>query len=242
MRRSALGLVLVVLAACEDTTPQYELENDRVIAVRATPPRVPPGGRAALDALVTAPGRGPFVATPTLGAAVPESPAAPLPPELANAVVLDGGAWVVVCPDEAQLAAARTQLGLMPGEPVPLLVGLTFDVGTGPLAAVKRVYLGDSRDNPTLAGVTVNGSGAADGMQVPADVDVALHAPVAAETDEVAWLTSVGELSDWDDPDATLFHDTTADPPVPTAGYLAVTLREMEGGVAWAFWTIAVAP
>ena len=239
MRRAAL-VVLIALAACEDTTPQYELENDRVIAVRATPPHVAPGGRATLDALVTAPGRGPFVAAPTLAAAVPTSQAEPLPPELAQTVAFDGTAWTVTCPDDAQLASARSQMALDPGAPVPLVVGLTFDVGTGPLPAIKRVMLGDARDNPVLGEVSVNGATAADGMMVPADVEVPLHAPTSADTDEVAWLTSIGELGDWDDPDATLLHDPAADPPSPTSGYLAVTLRDIEGGVAWAFWTIAV--
>jgi hypothetical protein len=80
-----------------------------------------------------------------------------------------------------------------------------------------------------------------DGMTVPPDTYVALVA-TAAETDDVAWLTSVGELGDPDDPVATLHHDTTADPPPPTTGHLAVVKRDDQGGVVWGWWAIAVAP
>jgi hypothetical protein len=78
-------------------------------------------------------------------------------------------------------------------------------------------------------------------MTVPADTDVALTA-TAGETDEVAWLTSIGDLSDADDAVATLRHDSDADPPQLTSGHLAVVKRDERGGVAWGFWTIAVAP
>jgi hypothetical protein len=241
LRSAFVVAVVATLAACEDTTPVWELDNDRIIAVRATPPHVPAGARASLDALVTRAGIGPTEAVPMLAAAVPMRPDLPVPAALAAAVVTEAGAWSVVAPDEPTLAALRTELGLMPGAPVPVLVGLTFEFAAGPLAATKTVILGDLVDNPTLGEVTVAGVAAADGMMIPADTNVVLHA-TAADTDEVDWLTSVGDLGDADDADATLLHDTAADPPRPTSGHLAVVKRDATIGVTWGYWTISVLP
>jgi hypothetical protein len=242
VRGAALVIVTAaLLAACDDTVPVWELDNDRIIAVRATPPHVPAGGRATLDALITSMGAGPSIAAPMLAAVVPNAPDQPVPAALVDAVALEAGVWTVVAPDAATLDALRTELGLMPGVPIAIRVGMTIGFATGPLAATKVVTLGDTGDNPVLGDVTVNGAAPADGMTVPPDTDVALHA-AAAETDEVDWLTSVGDLTDGDDPDATLNHDSTDDPPPPTTGHLAVVKRDATGGVTWAFWTIAVAP
>jgi hypothetical protein len=229
------------LAACDDTTPAWELDNDRIIAVRATPPGLAAGERAVLDALITLPDQGPGEVEPAFAAAAPARPDEDVPPALAAAVVQDGGDWTVVAPDEATLAQLRADLGIMPGQPVPLRVGVAIAFPAGQLLAIKTVWLGEAAANPELGAVTVNGAPAADGMTVPPDVDVALAA-TAAETDAVAWLTSVGDLSDADDAVATLHHDTTADPPPPTTGHLAVVKRSELGGVAWGFWAIAVAP
>ena len=241
--RSALVLVVwlacAALAACDDTTPAWELDNDRIIAVRATPPGLAAGERATLDALITLPGQGPGEVMPALAAAAPARPDEEVPPALAAAVVLDGGTWTVVAPDEATLAALRADLGIMPGQPIPLRVGVSITFPAGPLVAIKTVRLGEAAANPELGAITVGGTPVSDGMTVPPDTDVALAA-TAAETDEIAWLTSVGDLSDADDALATLNHDSAADPPPPTTGHLAVVKRDATGGVAWGFWTIAV--
>jgi len=237
----ALALAAAALAGCDDTTPAWELDNDRIIAVRATPPHIPGGGVSTIDALVTAMGAGPSVATPMQAAAIPNRPDLPLPDALTAAVVLDNGAWTVVAPDDATLAALRVELGLMPGEPIGLRVGITVGFADGPLAATKIVTLGDTGDNPDLGDVTVDGMPPVDGMMVATDTDIPLHV-AALDTDVVRWLTSVGDLSDDDDADATLNHDSAADPPQPTSGHLAVVKRDATGGVTWAFWTIAIAP
>jgi hypothetical protein len=238
MQRLAI-FALVVVAACDDTTPLWELDNDRIVAVRATPPRLVAGERAALDVLVTATGVGPSVRAPVFAAAVPLALDVPVPPELAAAVVSDGGGWAVVCPDDATLSSLRTTLGLDPTDPIPLLVGITIETDSGTLPAVKSVFLGEAAQNPILGEVTVNGMVAFDGMTIPPVDEVPLSVP-ALDTDDVDWLTSVGELTDQDDPEATLVHDPTADPPPPIDGHLAVVLRDERGGVAWSFWTIAV--
>jgi hypothetical protein len=240
-RLALIAIAAALLAACEDTVPAWQLDNDRIIAVRVTPPHIPAGGRATIDVLITAMGTGPSVATPVIAAVVPDRPDRPVPAALAGAVVDDAGAWTVVAPDAPTLDALRAELGLMPGVPIAIRVGLTVGFAPGPLAATKVVTLGDTGDNPVLGDVTVNGAAPTDGMTVPADTDIVLHAP-ALDTDEIDWLTSVGDLSDGDDPDAVLNHDTTADPPQLTSGALAVVKRDATGGVTWGFWTIAIAP
>jgi hypothetical protein len=235
----AAVLALLVLAGCEDTVPVWQLDNDRIIAVRATPPHIPAGASATFDALVTRVGEGPSVAMPSLAAAAPMRADQPVPPALAAAVVLDNGQWKVVAPSEDTLNQLRSELGVAAGMPVPLLVGMQFDFAPGPLYATKLVTLGDSGDNPTLGAVTVAGQPAQDGLVIPPDIDVPLHAD-AGDTDEIDWLTSVGDLSDDDDPDAILDHDSMADPPFLTSGHLAVVKRDIGIGVTWAYWTITV--
>jgi hypothetical protein len=246
-RRAAVRVAVVVgavaggmaSAGCDDTVPQWQLDNDRIIAVRATPPHIPAGTTATIDALVTKMGVGPSVEAPSGAIAAPMRADQPVPPEMAAAVAFAGGQWTVTAPSEDVLVQLRTELGLMPGEPVPMLIGVQLDFASGPLLATKLVSLGDSGDNPELGDVTVGGMPAHDGMTVPPDTDIALHA-TAADTDRVDWLTSVGDLSDDDDPDATLNHDTQADPPQPTSGQLAVVKRDEMLGVTWAFWTLTI--
>jgi len=241
IRAAAIVAVIAAaaLAGCEDTVPVWQLDNDRIIAVRATPPHLPAGATATLDAFVTKMGVGPAVELPAMAAAVSDRPDIPVPPELAAAVVFDAGEWKVVAPSEDVLARLRAQMGLMPTDPVPLLVGLAFEFAPGPLVATKRMTLGDSGDNPALGDVTVAGQAPHDGMTIPPDTDVALH-DTAAETDEVDWLTSVGHLDDEDNADANLIHETDADPPQLTNGHLAVVKRDDNLGVTWGFWTISV--
>lgn len=101
MNRTALIAVTAVaaawLAGCDDTVPPEELDNDRIIAVRATPPHIPAGGESTLDAFVTMMGSGPAVVTPLIAQLPPETPETPAAPAgLRDAVVNDGGTWKVV--------------------------------------------------------------------------------------------------------------------------------------------------
>jgi hypothetical protein len=217
--RSAAGRVLfpLLLAACNDTTPAWELDNDRIIAVRATPPQIAAGERARLDLLVTAAEVGPTEVSPTFAAIAAEA----VPPGLEGAVVSDDDGWWVVAPDDLDAA-----------EPVPLVVAVTVDVGGDqPLAAIKTVTLGASADNPALGAVTIDGEVARDGLVVDVDAEVPLMVE-AGPTDEIDWLTSLGELDDISDAAATLTPD------LPGEGHLAVVVRDTEGGVTWGFWAI----
>lgn len=224
--RAAL-ILFVLLAGCADTTPPWQLEQDRVIAVRATPPHVVAGERAVIDALVTSAGDRPAEVAPM--AAFVADPADPA--SLAARVGFEDGQWIVEAADAAAIDEARGALGLAPGAPVPLRVAITFEVGDGPLAAIKTVYLGDAADNPVVGEVTVDDVVVGDAVVVPVGREVALRVELAEpERDAVDWFTSVGELSDIDDPIATLVADE------PAEGAVVVVVRDERGGVAWRLW------
>lgn len=232
---------------CDDTDPQWELDNDRIIAVRASSAQLAAGERATLDLLVTQEGVGPHVVSPQIAVAVPtdirdpSNPAsATVPDALAKAVVADGSGWAVQAPSESELVALRQELGLEAGALVPLRVGVRVDLGSGPLDAVKLVNLGASVANPALGPVVINGAPAADGMVLPADEDVVMSVEIGGEEDEVYWLTSIGDLSDLDDPVAELNHDSESDDHL-SQGHIAVVVRTKAGGVTWGFWTASIA-
>jgi hypothetical protein len=222
---SCLSLATLASACTDDLTLPWELDHDRVIAVRATPPSIPSGQRATLDALLVqqdAPTR----------VASPEAASVLSPASLADVVAREGEAWAVTAPDAGRLAAARTELGLTADAPVPLVVNLTF--GAPFLPATKTVWLGASAANPQVGTMTVDGA-AVDAVTDPGtelaiatDTDVLFAIP-ADPTDEVVWMTSTGTLQDFDLPSSYL--RVEADD--PTTGELVVVRRDDRGGVAW---------
>lgn len=247
-RALLLGALLVTAfssVGCDDTDPKWELDNDRIIAVRSSLAQLAAGERASLDLFVTQIGVGPQVVKPQLAIAVPtdiRDPSNPtsatVPEALAKAVVADGDGWAVQAPSESELVALRQELGLEPGALVPLRVGVRVDLGSGPLDAVKLVNLGESAPNPTLGAVVINGAPAANGLVLPADKDVLMSVEVGEE-DEVFWLTSLGDLSDIDDPVAELNHDSESEDSL-TEGHIAVVVRSKQGGVTWGFWSASI--
>lgn len=230
MRPLAVGcLAAIALAAAgcvDDLDPPWQLDHDRIVAVRATPPAIEPGGRAELDALIAQRGGATSERAPELAAVV--SPMA-----LAGAVALEGGAWIATAPDAAKLDEARAELRLQPGAPVPLVVGVSYLGQT--LFATKTVWLGMTADNPTLDAMMIDGA-PADGrteIVVGKLVDVPLSI-AAEEEDDVNWLTSCGTMHDFDLPQAYLRVEVED----PVTGELAVVRRDARGGVAWRVWPI----
>ena len=222
-------LVILALAACSgDLDPPWQLDHDRIIAVRATPPAIVAGARSEIDGFLAVKG----------SATVQQPPEAVLvisPESLASVVTLDldSGKWVVTAPGEAQLAAARVELALGPTDPVPLQLGVSYAGQT--LVAVKTLRLGVAADNPVLGQPSMNGTPIADDadLVVGTLVDVPLSLTVA-DTDGVMWLTSCGTLHDHDEPQARL----QVEKDDPTMGEFAVVLRDDAGGVAWRVWKI----
>ncbi len=216
-----------VSGACTgDLDPAWQLNHDRIVAVRATPPGIAPGGRSTIDALLATKGARTSVAAPELATVVS-------PMSLSDVLAPTAGAWVVTAPDEARLAAARAELELAPGAPVPLQIGVSYAGQT--LLATKTIYLGAAADNPTLASVMIDGK-PADSSEIA--VGPVVKVPLSIDADDtlfdVNWLSSCGTMHDFDLPQAYL--EVEADD--PQAGELAVVLRDGSGGVAWTVWPI----
>jgi len=227
------GLLLVaVLAACSgDLDQPWDLDHDRIVAIRAEPPSIQAGETSTLDGLLS-------------GKGTPTSEAKPLqlivvqPESLQGTVSQDpDGTWIVTAPDEPALAAARTELGLAAADPVPLQLGVAF---TATLAGVKTVQLGATAPNPTLGVMQFDGAAIPPPdteLVVGSLVDVPMSVE-ALETDDVNWLTSVGEMHDFDLPSAYLRVEEDNELP---EGELAIVLRDDRGGVTWQVWPIRVA-
>ena len=214
---------LLLLAACGDIDPEWQLDHTRTIAVRATPPRIQAGETSQIDLLDAT--KGAPTSSPPPDAVIVVSP-------MSLSSALSG--TTVTAPGEDQLAAARTELGLDPGTPVPLVLGVEsqgFDT-------VKTVYLGDTADNPALTNVTIAGSAipaAGDPITVPPDTDVHLSVDADDATMQVDWLTSCGTMHDFD-LHAAYIHVLPAD---PQTGELVLVLRDLQGGVNWEVWPIS---
>lgn len=231
--RAAMIMAAIAAAmlatACTDATPPWQLEHDRIVAVRATPPHIPAGGRAVLDVLITAEDGGPAVILPQTAVLADQEPVPGV------TVEPEGDGWSLVAPGEDALDQARAELELAAGAPVPVRVMVTVEIAGLSLAAIKTVYLGSEHDNPALGAVTIGGEPAQDGLVVPTAADVDLRV-TAADTDAVDWLTSVGDLTDPSDTIATLRADEPAD------GHVAVVIRDDLGGVTWGWWTLRASP
>jgi hypothetical protein len=223
---AAITLALAAIGCNGDLDPQWQLDHDRIVAVRATPPAIEPGGRAELDALIALKGERTSVRAPELAIVV--SPMA-----LSGAVSLDAGRWIATAPGAAKLDEARAELRLAPGAPVPLVVGVSYQGQA--LTATKTVWLGMAGDNPSLDAMMIDGVPADSQAEVAVGTLVDVPLSIAAELeDTVNWLTSCGTMHDFDLPQAYL--RVEADD--PAAGELAVVRRDPRGGVAWRVWPI----
>jgi hypothetical protein len=224
--RAALIAAVVLLGACtEGIDEQWELRHDRIIAVRANPPGILSGETSTIDALIGSKEASPVERAPEVATVIS-------PTSLAGIVRPDAGTWVVTAPDEAKLAAARTELGLPAGAPVPLTVGVSYAQQT--LLGFKTVFLGEARQNPVLEDMMIAGAAPPQTqIVVPILTDVPLSVK-GEDPDVVNWLTSCGTMHDFDLPKAYL----RVEKEDPMEGDLAVVLRKADGGVAWRVWPI----
>lgn len=217
MRRA---LPLLALAACvPDSDPPWQLDHDRIVAVRAEPPAILPGEVASLDVLVAHAGGPTSIEAPRVASAADQS--------LYTAVHFVFDHWQVDGPDEAQLAAARAEMGLAGNAPVPLDVTVQVQ---GPLYAEKRVLLGATAQNPPMPSVTIDGAAAPSAIMLGAHRAV----PLLIQAQDVRWLTSCGELGEDREPAVTL---TTGD---ACTGELVVVVRDGAGGVVWQVWPLTI--
>jgi hypothetical protein len=223
---ACLGALTSLGACVGDLDPPWQLDHDRIVAVRATPPGITAGATSTIDALLGQKGGKTHVASPELAQVIS-------PQSLSDALAFQGGVWVVTAPGDDRLAAARTELRLAPGTPVPLQVSVAY--ANQALLATKTILLGQAADNPALVNVMLDGKPASTSEIVVAKlVPVPLSIDADDETDDVVWLTSCGTMHDFDLPKAHL--EVEADD--PDAGELAVVLRDAHAGVAWSVWAI----
>lgn len=174
---------LWLLGACTPATdPPWQLDHDRILAVRAEPPALMPGEVGRIDVLVAHAGGSTSVEQPD------QATAAGSP--LFRAVHFNVDHWQIDGPDETALAAARTELHLPADAPVPLDV----KIRVAGLNASKEVLLGATAANPALPPVTLP------------TFERGEHT-LLIEATNVRWFTSCGELVDDDQPRATLILD-----------------------------------
>ena len=231
------ALIALALIGCQsDLDEPWELAHDRIIAVRANPPAIMTGEQSTLELLLGFE-EGPVTQRP------PDFGGVVSPQSLMNAVAPDAGQWVVTAPSEEQLAAARVELKLEPGAPVPLQVGVGVmwpyevpSVDGRTFGAVKTVWLGTSHTNPPLAGMLINNSDAPESAEivVPKEEKVPLFVEADDTIHIVNWLTSCGEMHDFDLHSAYL----VVTPESKQEGELAVVYRDDKGGVSWRVWPI----
>lgn len=228
-------VIVALLVGCnQDLDEPWQLEHDRIIAVRATPPRIMPGETSTIDMLLG------FEMMPVVERA-PDVALVAQPMSLADTLTNDNGNWVVTAPSEERLVAAREELGLEPGAPVPLQVGVfamwPYEVMTptpGGFSAAKTVWLGDTGTNPELTGMLVDGAEPGTELVVPKEDEVRLFVEADDKIDIVNWLTSCGEMHDFDLHSAYL----KVLPDQKQEGQLAVVKRDDRGGVSWRVWPI----
>jgi hypothetical protein len=222
----ALALALLAAGCTDELAPPWQLDHDRIVAVRATPPAIEAGGRAELDALLALEGGMTSERPPEIAAVVS-------PMSLASAVAPEAGKWIVTAPDAAKLEQVRAELGLTAGAPVPLIVGVAFQ-GTA-LKATKTVWLGMAGANPSLDAMMIDGTPADAKTEIVVGTLVDVPLSIAADIDDgVNWLTSCGTMHDFDLPQAYLRVEAED----PTTGELAVIRRDPRGGVSWRVWPI----
>ncbi|MEO6775598.1 MAG: hypothetical protein ABI467_21735 [Kofleriaceae bacterium] len=213
----------IVLAGCTHAAvaPEaWQLDQDRVVAVRSTPPGLAAGEHGLVEALI-AHADGPTTVEPPSVLNAAHSP-------LSGTVNYLFDHYELIAPDDATLVAARIELGLATGAPIPLEVECDFERFT--FITQKRVLLGTHADNPGLSAIEIAGQPAAAPVTVASDHDLALHAAEGT----TRWLTSCGELDHSDEPDAILHAGE------PCVGELAVVERDAAAGTVWQVWPLVV--
>ena len=221
-----LALAVAASACTGDTDPPWQLDHDRIVAVRATPPRIAAGELARVDGLVAR------KAAPVVEQS-PDRVTVASPASLVGAVSSSDSGWTIAAPDADQLAAVRAELGLAAGALIPLELRVGF--AGGALIATKTVWLGGEGANPAMSDVAIDRTtaGAAE-IVVDPGVDVPLSIGVDDATYDVTWLSSCGTMHDFDLPSAYLRVESDD----PTSGQLALVLRDATGGVSWRIWPI----
>ena len=219
--------ISALLGCAGDTDPPWQLDHDRIIAVRATPPRIAMGEQAVVDALIGT--KGPVSERP------PDDATVVSPASLGAALRWDSARWVVTAPSGEALAAVRDELGLAADALIPLQVRVQVAYPEGSLVATKTVWLGGAATNPTMPDIEIDHArAAATEVVIAPRQDIPLSIRIDDTHYDVTWLSSCGTMHDFDLPNAYL----QVEDGDPASGELAVVVRDSFGGVSWQVWPI----
>jgi len=212
-------VVSVLLAAatcgCTDMSTPAELSHAQIVAVRADPPVVPPGGTASLSVLVAGPAG---VLAPT---AVRWGD---------NVVVGDAGEPLFVAPEQVEDGGAM------------VLVDLEVEVEGEVLMASKRVGVGVGApaENPAIAEILADGEPLGAGglpLRPGSAVSLALEVtPPPTDAAIYAWYSTVGEID--------LYRRSPTELQAPeeaSTGTMIAVFRDGLG-VAWRVLPVTAAP
>jgi hypothetical protein len=242
-RLAVLAVTALGLVGCNvDIDEPWELDHDRIIAVRAEPPGIQSGETSRLDVLLG------YEELP-LEVKRPDVAQVVSPQSLADLVRFDGTDWVVTAPSEERIAAARAELMIEGDAPVPLVLGIGVAWPTPVMSpmqgfgATKTVWLGVEYVNPTINGLTIDGAepptedvtlvfAKAKGSAAPPP-RTALFVEADDQRDIVNWLTSCGTMHDFD---LSASAYITVEEEDRTEGQFALVLRDELGGVSWRYW------
>lgn len=240
--RLAFALVAIAVVGCNsDIDEPWELDHDRIIAVRAEPPSIEPGETSRIDLLLG------YETLPTEEKR-PDFVTVVSPESLANTVRFDGSDWIVTAPSAERLAAARAELRIDdPEAPVPLRLGIAIAWPTPVMSpegngfgATKVVWLGREGLNPPMNGLTIGGVEPAPDAEIvfpkTMGVKTLLHVEADDQMDIVNWLSSCGNVHDFDLHEAYVTYETED----RTEGQFAIVLRDPLGGVTWRVWNCRV--
>lgn len=225
----AAAAIAAAAAACTDLPTPAELARPQILAVRADPPAIPAGDRAALSILLAGPDG------PISGVEVDWSLAEPTADQPAiGRIERDAGAVWYVAPAEVDgVALAAVEATAYPDDSPPLVAVKAIAVGVPqPTANPDIVEL--SADGAAI-GDDADGAGAL--AAVPGqivDLDVVVDPPPGDDS-QVAWYASVGEFDRY-----RRAPTTWTAPEEPADGDLFVVYRDGRGGVAWRHAAIAV--
>jgi hypothetical protein len=240
--KKLLALAALLIGCNADIDEQWELDHDRIIAIRAEPPRIEAGETSVIEMLLGYEVMSVEVKKPDFAQVV-------APASLASALSFDGARWIVTAPSEETLAAVRAELGLEPDAPVPLQIGVAVawptpvmsPEGMNGFAGTKTVWLGQEGLNPPMNGLVIGDVEAPpEGTEIVFPKQVGSASPpktwlvveADAQRDIINWLSSCGTVHDFDLPRAYV----TVDDEDRTEGQLALVLRDELGGVTWRVW------
>jgi hypothetical protein len=193
---------LLTAAACAESS-EARLDHAQILAVRAEPAHVAPGGRARIDVLAGDDAGAVFVAPPDeLAAASPSGPLA------------------VERTDEGWFVTAGSAPGLATLDVTLAIDGFSW-------RARKVLVVGEPADNPRVLAMQVDGSPSETLVAAAGSKPELAAIGEGREPLTYAWYSSVGDLERYRQPSAVL--DATE----AASGHVLLVVRDEVGGVGW---------